>query len=324
VLRRAPPPDFRYVWLAPAPSLRALTLAAGTVSLSSITLALGPHATAWTTTSGSLPIGLAVAGSAVAAVGLARKLRRPRTPRGAREVSMAIVPWGVVVTPGAEAHILRWPAIRKVEVEVAHTLRGGTPSAVASLVTVHTEREVLAGRAPGAVGLESLVVNLDAFSEEAARPVSLDLDGAEPLGDAEESPVASLLLRHAEELCTSSRGAARLVLPAGSYRTASTRSPGTETLDVLRRCLDGDVPGPADPRPLAAMVAGLLGAQALVPELIRLVSSPHPVVAATARAAALRLGARPSQAGAVDEVVDFLFAEDADVVGKFADPSSAL
>jgi hypothetical protein len=323
VPRRAPPPDFRYVWLAPGPRLGALTLAAGTVSLSSIGLALGPQAEAWSATGGSLPLGIAVAGGAVAAVALARQIHRPRPPRGAREVPMAVVPWGVIVDPGAEPRILRWPAICKIDVFVSHTLHGGTPTAVSSLVTIHTRREVLAGRAPGAVGLESLTVNVDAYGEESACPPSLDLDGHEPIDDCEIAPVARLLLRSASDHCSSGRGAARLALPAGSYRTLGARAAGPETLELLRCALRDDTPGPADPRPVAALVAGLLEARELVPSLIRLGGCPHPIVAATARAAALRLGAVPSRAGAVAEVAEFLFEEDASLIAKFADPATS-
>jgi hypothetical protein len=323
VPRRPPPPDFRYVWLAPGPSFGALTLAAGTVSLSSIGLALGPQAEAWSATGGSLPLGIAVAGGAVAAVALARQLRTPRPPRGAREVPMAVVPWGVLVDPAAEPRILRWPAIRKIEVLVSHTLRGGTPAIVSSLVTIHTSREVFAGRAPGAVGLESLTVNVEAYGEEAACPPSMDLDGHEPIEGGELGPVASLLLRSASDLCSSSRGAARLALPACSYRIAGARAAAPETLELLQSALAGDRPGPADPRPLAAIVAGLLGARELVPSLLRLGSCPHPVVAATARAAALRLGAAPSRAGAIAELAEFLFEEDASLIASFADPATS-
>ena len=113
----------------------------------SLGLALGPETAAWSLTAGSLPIGLAVAGGAAFAVGLMRHMQRPRSPSGAREVSMAIVPWGVIVDPGAEARILRWSAIRKIDVEIKHTLRGGTPAIVSSVVTVQTEHDVLAGHA---------------------------------------------------------------------------------------------------------------------------------------------------------------------------------
>jgi hypothetical protein len=306
------------VWLVPGPSFRALTLAAGTVGLSSLALAFGPEAAIWSLSSGSLPMGLAVAGGAVFAVGLGRQILRPRSPLGAREVSMAIVPWGVVVDPGAEPRILRWPAIREIDVDVKHTLRGGTPAVVASVVTIRTAHDLFSGHAPGGVGLEALTVNFGAYADEAARPPSMDLEGIEPVADADLSPVVGLLLRYAQDLCSTSRGAAQLSLPSGGYRRASVRASGPETREVLSRVLAGDVPGKADPRPLAALVAALLGAEELLPEITRLSTSPNPVVSAVARAAALRLGVVPARVGSIDELTDFLFDEDRELLGEFA------
>jgi hypothetical protein len=227
---------------------------------------------------------------------------------------MAIVPWGVLIDPDNEPRVLRWPGIRRITVEVSHTLRGGTPAAVASVVTVDTGRELLAGRAVGAVGLEELTVHLDAYAEEAARPVALDLDGLEEAGDGATEPVMSDLLGRARDLCTTGRGAVQLGLPPGGYRSMGASTAGPDTLALLRSILGGSPhtpgPGPADARPLASIVAVLLDARELVPDLLRLVSAPHPVVAAVAKAAALRLGAPQSRAGAVDEVAAFLFEED--------------
>jgi hypothetical protein len=75
---------------------------------------------------------------------------------------------------------------------------------------------------------------------------------------------------------------------------------------------------PADARPLAAMVAALLRLQSLVPDLLRLASSPHPLVAAVAKAAAMRLGAGKNRAGAIAEVAAFLFDEDLDRLERWA------
>lgn len=305
------------MWLVPGPSFRALTIAAGSVGLSSLGLALGPDAAAWSLTAGSLPLGVAVTAGAACAVGLVRQWQRLRAPSGAREVSMAIVPWGVVVDPGAEPRILRWPAIRTIDVDVRHTLRGGTPTIVSSVVTVRTEHDTLSGHAAGSVGLEALTVNLPAYADEAGRALSLDLDGLEPAEGGELSPIVGLLLQKAEELCRTSRGAAHLALLPGGYRRHS-QGHGPETLEVLRRALVGDVPGEADPRPLSALAAGLVGAFDLVPELVRLSGSPHPIVAAVARASALRLGAMPSRVGSLEELFEFLDEEDRRIVLGFA------
>jgi hypothetical protein len=242
---------------------------------------------------------------------------------------MAVVPWGVVVDPDIAPRVLRWPAIRKITVDVAHTLRGGTPAIVASVVTVDTGNERLTGQTAGAVGLEGLTVNLEAYAEEAARPVALDLEGLEEAGDGATEPVMSELLARAEDLCTTGRGAARLGLPPGGYRSVASTTAGPETLALLRGVLGSESVGnagspgsagsTADARPLAAVVAVLLGARDLVPDLLRLVSSPHPVVAAVAKAAAIRLGAPRNRAGAIDEVAAFLFDEDHLRIARWAE-----
>ncbi|MFO0572343.1 MAG: hypothetical protein U0263_42375, partial [Polyangiaceae bacterium] len=63
---------------------------------------------------------------------------------------------------------------------------------------------------------------------------------------------------------------------------------------------------PADPRPLAALLAAELGERTLLERLILLGASPHPILAAVARAAALRLGADIRRVGALDELSDFV------------------
>lgn len=303
--RRVPPPDFRYVWLIPGPGSAVIALSAAAAT------ATGLGAALWTGGRHPLLADLLVMGAALAA-GIVSTRRQSRRA-GTRDVVMAVVPWGVVVEPDTQPRVLRWPAIRKVTVDVAHAMRGGTPLVVASVVTVDTGRERLTGRTPGAAGLERLTVNLGAYAAEAARPVALDLDGEEEAGDGATEPVMAELLARAEDLCGTGRGAARLRLPPGGYRAVASRTAGPETLAILRGVLawDGEAEGGrADARPLAAVVAVLLGARELVPELLRLVSSPHPVVAAVAKAAAIRLGAPRNRAGSIDEVAAFLFEDD--------------
>lgn len=309
--RKAQPPDFRHVWLLPghAPVVH-LGLAAMGLATVGAGLWVGGHQ--------GMALLLTLSASAVTAFSFARPERRAPPARGALEVAMAIVPWGVVVTPDTEPRVLRWPAIRRVTVDVTHSLRGGTPAILASLVTIETDREVLAGRTSGAVDLERLVVNLESYADEASRPAARDLDGVEPIDEGGTEPVAAALLREAGELCTTSGGAARLSLPSANYRAVATRLAAPETIAHLRAVLASEAHGAADPRPLAAIVAGELGARALVPDLLRLVSSPNPMVAACAKAAALRLGAPQSRAGAVDEVAAFLFDEDLELISRWA------
>lgn len=310
--RRVPPPDFRYVWLMPGPGSLAMLLAATGTALAATGAAL------WTSGHHPLAAGVLAGGSALAAAALAgSERRRVRAPAHAREVAMAIVPWGVVVDPDSEPRVLRWPAVKRVHVEIEHTMREGTPAVLASVVTVDTGRELFAGRAWGAVGLEGLIVNLDAYAEEAARPVALDLDGVEQ-GDSATEPIVAELFTRAEELCTSGRGAVRLGLPPGGYRSISSAGAGPETVALLRAILASGGEGAADARPLASIVAVMLDATVLAPDLVRLVSSPHPVVAAVAKACAIRLGAGRNRAGAISEVASFLFDEDRERLERWA------
>jgi hypothetical protein len=290
-------------------ALGAALFAAGTATTALVATA----GLFWGSLHHPLGAGVLVAGAALAAGALVRG-HHPgvRKPGSARPATMAVVPWGILVDPDTEPRVLRWPAVRAVTVDVAHAMRGGTPVVVGSIVTVDTAHERFTGRTGGAVGLEGLTVNLASYADEAARPVALDLDGFVEAGDGATEPVVAELFAQAEELCTTGRGAARLGLPPGGYRSIASTVAGPETLALLRGILTGAerAPGPADPRALAAVVAALLGTRELVPALLELGSSPHPVTAAVAKAAAVRLGAGRNRAGSIDEVAPFLFEED--------------
>jgi hypothetical protein len=297
------------VWLTPAPksagALGATAVAAGVGAM--LCVSGGQHAA---------PALLAVACTAVIATALAGK--RPRVLLRAKQAAMAIVPWGVIVDPENELRVLRWPGVKRVSVHVRHAMRGGTPVAVDTVVAVHTGREILAGCAAGAVGLEGLTVNLAAYADEASREVAFDLDGAVAPAPCTTEPVVADLISRARELCTTGRGAAQLGLPPGGYRSMASASASPDTLDLLRDLLEGGARTGADVRPLASILAVLVGARELVPQLLQLVSAPHPIVAAVAKAAALRLGAPQSRAGAIDEVAAFLCDEDRERLEQWA------
>jgi len=314
VPRKVPPPDFRYVSLSPASAPVASATLAGTVGLASFGAAF------WS--AGHDPVLLSVVGSMAAASALALGRSVIRRARGLtlREVPMAVVPWGVVLWPEAGSRVLRWPAVSRVEVDEHPALRGGTPSIEWSRVAVYTEREVFAARSRGSAGLERLVANVGAYAEEASRPPSIDLEGAVALDDDVTEPVASLLVRHAAELSRSGRGAARLRLPDSGYRSVGTMGAGPETIVELRAALSASHEAPADPRPLACALAAELSAKPLLPEITALISSPHPLTAAFAVAAAMRLGASQSRAGSLDELASFLFDEDIAFLTDFASP----
>src|SRR4051812_11681643 len=106
----------------PGPSSAALAVAAG---------APGPCALCtppWGSGPPPFALALALPFGAFTALTLIRAEEQRR--KGTREVAMAIVPWGVLVEPDTELRVLRWPAIRRIGVEVSHAMHGGTPSIV--------------------------------------------------------------------------------------------------------------------------------------------------------------------------------------------------
>ncbi len=225
---------------------------------------------------------------------------------------MAIVPWGVIVSPDADdERVLPWSGVRRILVEHFHTKDvAGAPATVESYVTVETARERLAGRAPGHVSLERLIAFLDAYQDESARPVAVDLDGNPLAGDPLDGQgITTKLLEAAPTLLASAQGRDSLSLEPMSYRDDDSRAPSVGTVRTLRDVLRG-TPDRADARPLAALLSAEIHAESLLPELLRLVTSVHPVVAACAKAAALRLGAEPTRVGALEEVAPFLSDED--------------
>jgi hypothetical protein len=313
MLERVPPPDFRYVGLVAGvpPSDVALAAAGASTSLAGIFLVWAlPE-------SPGLIVSAVAAGLTAIAVGRRGALRFVKRLRAA-PTAMAIVPWGVLVDPDDDApRVLRWPGVRRVEVDFVH-LRdaAGTPSTAWSFVTVETERERLIGRAAGPVAIERLIAHLASYADETSLPLALDLDGEKPGAAAGIEPIAATLVARARALVSSSEGIEALSLSPSSYRDATAKEADSEAVrrlrDVLRRA-----PTRADARALAALVAGELEATPLVPDLLRLVTAVNPIVAAAATAAALRLGAEPNRAGAIEEVAPFLLDEDRDALADW-------
>jgi hypothetical protein len=305
----AQPLDFRYVSLSPGPSRRTIWLRSTGASAGAVGLVLA---------SAGLEHGaLAAAAAAGGVVGLVASclggLRASALVRGGVSTSMAIVPWGVLVRPDDDdERVLRWPGVRGVSVKLVYARDPeGITVTTWSVVTITTARERLVGRASGSVGLERLMGNLEAYADESSRPLALDLFGDDPPSQASTEPSASLLLARARELVGSARGAEALGLRAPGYRALSSRRAGEGTVGVLREALRAETSARgADLRALAAFVAAEARAKGLLPELSRLVTSSHPLVAAAAKTASLRLGAEPTRIGSLGEVAPFLLHDD--------------
>jgi hypothetical protein len=320
VLPLAPAPDFRYVGLDPGPRIHVSTWAS--FAGAGMTLAAGlVHEL------GLRGVVLGAAGAAVAAFALRRRAG-PKVPsmRG-DPVPMAIVPWGILVDPDATnpvrdpdsrhgSRVLRWAGVKRVHVDMVHGQDQGTATTLWSVVTIETEHERLAGRAPGAVGIERLLAHLDAYAEEQAHEVALDLDGA-MAAEGPFEPVIEPLLGAARAMA--SRGgswATRLGLAAEGYRRAKARATD-ETIALLRGVLRDRVPRSPDPRAFAAVLAAELRADAVANDLLPLVQSPHPVLAAVAKVAASKLGIDVVKVGAVSEVAPFLDDRDVEALSSW-------
>jgi hypothetical protein len=220
------------------------------------------------------------------------------TPSGS--VRMAIVPWGVLVEAEDAPRILRWPAVRRIEV--------ASGVGRSSFVVVETERERFVGEAVGAAPLDRLVEHLAAYAREQSTPLALDLHG-ERSAEAFESEL-EVLFDAAATWLESARATAELDLPPAGYRRGAWRTPTTSGVALLRRVLGDRAPRQADPRAFAAVIAAEIQAREVAPELVRLTQCPHPLVAAIAKQAARKLGVPNSKTGTLDEVAPFLWEGD--------------
>lgn len=304
----APAPDFRYVGLEPIAAPR-LGVAATAFGLGAgVTLAMS-----------GLDSRQALVAGALASVLSGLFLRGAGSPVVAKgSVRMAIVPWGVLVDVDQTPRILRWAAVRKIDIATSrtHHLAGGVLS---SRVAIETDRDLFVGEAVGAVALERLVMHLDAYASEQGTPLALGLvvERGEAVTSGESievidaiEPCVEMLLGAARQWLETADAAVRLGLGPAGYRRASTLAATPRALEVLRRILSDRTPRAADPRAFAAVVAAEIGAHELVPELLALAQCPNPLVAAVARQSSRKLGATRARTGTLDELGPFLFDAD--------------
>ena len=272
-----------------------------------VALALGASVTL--ASSGFDPAHAFVAGgiaSAVASIAL-ESLTRGSSPPPRGSVRMAIVPWGVLVHADDAPRILRWAAVKRVDVVTAR-LNAPWSGALASRVIVETERERFVGATSGCVPLDGLATHLHAYAREQAAPVALDLDGAEQADVLE--PECEALFVAARAWLETASASVRLELPPAGYRRVAAPAATPHAVKVLREILRDRTPKGADPRAFAAVIAAELRANELVSDLVALTQCPHPLVAAVARQAAHKLGAPRAQTGTLEEVAPFLFEGD--------------
>ncbi len=302
----APTPNFRYVGVAPllvSPARTAFFWSMGGAMLGAGTFGHAGH---------SLHdmVGAALFGGVSA--GILRVISNHKETAHQRMTPpspLGIVPWGVLIESEEEPRALRWPAIVRVKVQSKFVRSGAIDSTAWSTLTIETSRERFVGRALGDVPLERLEAHLAAYSRESSHRIALDLDGARPT-PAHLVPSCDALLEAAREYLASSAAVRRLSLSGAGYRRASGRVASRHAIEELRSVLVDRRGMNVDPRPFAAVLAAELSARQLTREIVALVQSPHPLVAAVAKAAAQKLGVATSRAGSVEEVAPFLFGDD--------------
>jgi hypothetical protein len=308
-LRLAPPPDFRYVGLHPGARGRAGVLI-GALSVGTL-MGVG-------LVEGMDPPRLLALGAAIALAGLSvRHVRALRAvARGTTPPSFAIVPWGVLVDSCDRSRALHWAGIDGVHTDVIYGRDLGTPTTRYSCVTIEMAHERLVGRVEGSVSLDRLFAHLDAYAREASHRVALDLDG-EHSAEGPTEPSFEPLLSSARAYVGSGSALGRLDLPALSYREPGAKTGSARAVEVLRRILRDRTAREVDPRAFAAVVAAEIHAVELVDDLVDLVQSPHPVIAAVAKVAAGKLGVARARAGALEEVEPFLTRRDVEALASW-------
>ncbi len=311
MLRAAPPPDFRYVGLEPGPDgrrARYLGVGAGCGAFGVGVAMAGAEATT---------LAAAAVAGALSALLAVRGLGPSALVDGAQAARLSIVPWGVVVHTEPAPRVLRWAAIQSIKVRYVHEMDHATPAIRWSVVRVKTEREVFAGRAHGAVGLERLEAHLHQYAEEASRPIALDLEGQLAVDDFFDS-VFERILAEARHALSTGVLSERLTLPPASYRRVRAASASSDAEEHLCRVLAAPATRSADPRPFAALLAAEMGAKRALGSVLRLCGSPHPLVAIVARAAALRLGAELKVTGALAELAEFVAPDELELAEAYS------
>jgi hypothetical protein len=229
--------------------------------------------------------------------------------KGLRALPIAIVPWGIVLDPDRAPVPVPWSGVQEITYTLVQRDKRNQPERLRlAIMTFHMGDTRLRASAEEGEWVTAAAELFRKLARAAEHPPAADLAGKDPL-DVAELPAPLALLRRAEAILESAQGRMDLGLDAGNYRSTSSRTVGPETRDLLRKALWNGKPR-LDPGPLAAVLIAQLRITELLPDVLSLIMSPSPLLAATARAAALRLGASRIAAGSFDEVALFAPARD--------------
>ena len=228
---------------------------------------------------GSAVIPMVVGGALGALAGVLGSSSGQTPPSG-----IALVPWGVIVDSTDATSAIRWTGIRKLHVRY----QGAHDGSVHARVEIDSIRGRFVGFALDTIDLGALATGLEEVTAASSRPLAVDLEGHRV---EDGLPFAERIVGAASHL-VSTLGEAFALAPH-SYRGArmATRDEGP-VVAALHAHGERLNAGDADPWALLAAVAGELRLSGFRKDLSRLSASPHPAVAAVARAALIRVTAR--------------------------------
>lgn len=225
-------------------------------------------------------------------------------------VPVSLVPWGLVLEPDKAPAPLPWKEVQSIKYALVSRDRREDSDATKMAIVVFELRDGRRVQASAEEGewLVSVSELHGKLAAAAKAPPAADLQGAARL-ETGGLPATLALLRRADAILDSAEGRASLGLEMGGYRTTLVRAAGEETRRVLHAAMwNGEAK--IDPGPLALILAAKLHATVLLPHVLELILSPSPLLAAIARAAAVRLGATLMSAGSLDETRLFTSAVD--------------
>ncbi len=261
---------------------------------------------------GGMPA-LAVASPLVAAfvaISSARAVGPLEPWKNLQAVDISIVPWGLIIDPDKAPRAAPWHNITTIKYSLVSRdrSRDNELPKLAIVVVELLDGKRLQASAEEGEWLVSVTELHGKLAVSARRPPAGSLDGKQALVQ-DDIPTSLSLLRRADAILDSAEGRSSLGLETGGYRNTSSRIASEDTLRILKNAL-WQANSPYDTGPLAAILAAKLSAHTLLQDILKLILSPSPMLAAVCRASAVKLGASLMTAGSLEETRFFVAAAD--------------
>lgn len=247
----------------------------------------------------------AVVGGAVLAFDHAR---RPAIERGTRKIltpSLDVCPWGV----SGERQVFRWSDFTTIHHLTRHVQRN-RETVLLNLYYLELHDGTLLQSQTESIDASILQVLHERFARASARKIALgltDTAGAPPSAEG----LATELIEAARRIVLAEEPPAWFErLATSDYRGAGASALTPDAATRLRAGLLEEPGGDIDLGPLHIAILAECGVDAAAAELLALTMSPNVVVAAAARAGAMRLGVPQMRTGPLSELSSFLRASE--------------